>query len=192
MKWISIAVRVEKLPWHDLAGYVVGNLRSFSQKKRVLDMNPSLIPAVRLPPAGAAIVIPFAIALCFVLGVLGWWLAVHREAKAVPWCYERKFVSQSSELRVQNITKISGGEIRQRTGECACNLIRKFRFSLLRAFLIGTSTPSSPALLVYKIWKFFCCPIFWKATDVNHFLLLSTNRFQKAAKNEKCRPTFCS
>ena len=43
--------------------------------------------------------IPFAIVLCFVLGALGWWLAVHTEAKAVPGCYERKFVSQSFELR---------------------------------------------------------------------------------------------
>eukprot|EP00434_Breviolum_minutum_P037178 symbB.v1.2.032956.t1/scaffold3759.1/size89661/2 len=33
---------------------------------------------------GAAVVIPFAIVLCFVLGGLGWWLAVHTEAKAVP------------------------------------------------------------------------------------------------------------
>ena len=43
--------------------------------------------------------IPLAIVLCFVLGALGWWLAVHREAKAVPGCYEWKFGSQSFELR---------------------------------------------------------------------------------------------
>ena len=49
--------------------------------------------------AGATVVIPFAIVLCFVLGALGWWLAVHTEAKAVPGCYEWKFGSQSSKLR---------------------------------------------------------------------------------------------
>ena len=48
MNFISIAVRVGQLAWHDLAGYAVGNLcHSFWQKKQVLHVDSSLLPAVR-------------------------------------------------------------------------------------------------------------------------------------------------
>ena len=114
---ISIAIlRVEKLLWHDLARYVFGRRNESSTWTQAL----SLSWLYDLALAGAAVVIPFAIVLCFVLGALGWLLAVRREAKAVPGCYERKFWL-FTKLRVTE---------RSATALVSANLICKFLFSL--------------------------------------------------------------
>ena len=95
-------------------------------------MNPSLLPAVR--PAAcrsgscdSPCHCPLLRAWC--PGVVA---GSPQRSQSSSWCYEWKFGSQSFDLRSFKhiITKISGGEIRHRIGECACNLIRKFRFSL--------------------------------------------------------------
>jgi len=71
------------------------------------------------------------------------------------------------------ITKISGGEIRHRIGECACNLIHKFRFSLWLynsfSHLYGLFLLKQLARVLLVQVKGVCCVFFsGNATDMNH------------------------
>eukprot|EP00434_Breviolum_minutum_P037181 symbB.v1.2.032959.t1/scaffold3759.1/size89661/5 len=93
---------------------------------------------------GAAVVIPFAIVLCFVLGALGWWLAVHTEAKAVP--------ASGKEPEMPPYVLFLTGSYKS---ECRAweieRLVRKMLLSLLTATIPVSYSPALQMLVVSGI-----------------------------------------
>jgi len=93
---------------------------------------------------GAAVVIPFAIVLCFVLGALGWWLAAQTEAKAVP--------ESGKEPEMPPYVLFLTGSYKS---ECRAweieRLVRKMLLSLLTATIPVSYSPALQMLVVSSI-----------------------------------------